>query len=167
MIREATPNDSPRIAEIHVFAWRCAYKEFIPMDFLINEMTVKSREKKFHEYLSDVNNSDETYVYEESNIVKGFLTMGDCRDDDKTNETFELMGIYIDPLFQRQHIGTQFVDYCIKNAVERGKKEITLWVFEKNTNSIAFYKKMGFELDGKTELRERYKENIIRMRIGL
>jgi N-acetylglutamate synthase-like GNAT family acetyltransferase len=123
MIREANVNDCPRIAEIHVFGWRCAYKEFISTEYLINKMTVKYREEKFIEYLSDKNNNDKTYVYEENNIIKGFMTIGDCRDEDKNNKTFELEGIYIDPLFQRQHIGKQFVNYCINEAKNKKKEK--------------------------------------------
>ena len=55
MIRKACINDSSRIAEIHVFSWRFAYKEFISMDFLINEMNVKKRDKIFHKDLSEEN----------------------------------------------------------------------------------------------------------------
>jgi hypothetical protein len=55
MIREAILKDCPRIAEIHIFGWRCAYKEFISIEYLINKMTVRNREEKFIEYLSNKN----------------------------------------------------------------------------------------------------------------
>ena len=163
MIREACVNDSSRIAEIHVFSWRFAYKEFISMDFLINEMTVKKRDEYFQKDLSEENKNIKTYVYEESNIIKGFMTIGECRDDDKNIETFELCGIYIDPLFQRQYIGKKFVKYCEEEALKKSKKEIILWVFEKNNESIKFYRKMGYEIDGKTKEMQKFNENAIRM----
>jgi GNAT superfamily N-acetyltransferase len=163
MIRKAILEDCPRIAEIHVFGWRCAYKEFISIEYLINKMTVKGREEKFIEYLSNKNGKEETYIYEENNIIKGFMTIGDCRDNDKTNETFELEGIYIDPIFQRQHIGTRFVNYCVEKAIDKNKKEIILWVFEKNKGSIEFYKRIGFEPDGINKLLELLNEKAIRM----
>ena len=163
MIREANLNDCSRIAEIHVFSWRCAYKEFISMEFLINKMTVNKREKVFLQFLSDQNSNNKTYIFEENNIIKGFMTIGDCRDNDKGEKTFELDGIYIDPLFQRQKIGTKFVNLCIEEALKRKKEEITLWVFEKNTNSIKFYEKMGFKRDGQIKLMELFKKNAIRM----
>jgi ribosomal protein S18 acetylase RimI-like enzyme len=164
MIRAADIKDSSRIAEIHVFGLRCAYKEFLPMDFLVNEMTVKLREKKFKEYLSEKNDNNKTYVYEENNIIKGFMTIGNCRDEDKNYLTYELWTIYIDPLFQRQNIGTQFVDYCINEAIKIGKKEITLWVFEKNNKAIEFYKKLGFEFDGKIQTTDYFNEKEIRLK---
>jgi GNAT superfamily N-acetyltransferase len=162
MIRKATIDDCSRIAEIQVFSWRCAYKEFIPLDFLFNKMTVKEREEKHKEYLSVDNKTNEIYIYEEDNIVKGFMTIGDCRDDDKDSNTFELYGIYIEPLFQRQHIGARLVEYCIQEAIKENKREIALWVFEKNKDSIEFYKKMGFSPDGKIKIYETFNERAIR-----
>jgi ribosomal protein S18 acetylase RimI-like enzyme len=159
MIREADIKDISRMAEIHVFGWRCAYKDFIPMNFLINEMTVKHREEKFREYLSEENDNNKTYVFEEKNMIKGFMTTGNCRDEDKNDSTYELWAIYIDPLFQRQNIGTQFVNYCKKEAINKGKNEITLWVFEKNNKAIEFYKKKGFEFDGKKQIIKYFDEN--------
>ena len=125
-------------------------------------MTVKNREEKFIEYFGVNEKTDETYVYEEDYIVKGFMTIGNCRDDDKDHNTFELWGIYIDPLFQRQHMGARLVDYCVNEAIKRNKKEIVLWVFEKNKDSIEFYKKMGFLPDGKSRIYESVNEKGIR-----
>ena len=167
MIREAHINDCPRMAEIHVFGWRSAFKGFISGEYLINKMTVKTREESFRQYLLNTEVKDKTYIYEEDSIIKGFLTIGDCRDDDKNEETFELMGIYVEPLFQRQKIGTKLTDYCIEEARKQNKKEITLWVFEKNEDSIRFYEEMGFKIDGKVKMMERYNENAIILRMGL
>jgi ribosomal protein S18 acetylase RimI-like enzyme len=163
MIRVANIEDSSRMAEIHVFGWRFAYKDFISLDYLINKFTVKIREEQFREFLSIKNDNEKNYVYEDQNIVMAILTIGNCRDDDKDIETFELMGIYVDPLFQRQKIGTKLVDYCIKEAISKNKKEITLWVFEKNVESIKFYESMGFNKDGKKKLMEYFNEYAVRM----
>ena len=167
MIRKALTSDCPRIAEIHVFGWRCAYKDFIPLDHLFNKMTVKNYEEKFIEYLSSDTKTNETYVYENENIIKGFMTVGDYRDNDKDKDTFELYGIYVDPVFQRQNTGTKLVDYCIKEAFKKNKKEVVLWVFEKNKGSIEFYKKMGFTPDGETKMYDLLNEKAIRLNRSL
>ena len=164
MIRIANIEDSSRMAEIHVFGWRCAYKDFIPLDYLYNKFTVKVREEKFREYFSIKHDNEEIYVYEHQNIVKAFLTIGNFRDDDdKDKKIFELMAIYVHPLFQRQKIGTKLVEFCIKEAISKNKEELVLWVFEKNKESIKFYEKMGFKKDGKKKLMEFFNEYAIRM----
>jgi ribosomal protein S18 acetylase RimI-like enzyme len=163
MIREASVEDSSRMAEIHVFGWRCAYLNFISMEYLFNKFTVKVREDKFNEFLSIRDNFSKTYVFEENNIIKAFMTIGNCRDEDKNEKTFELWGIYVDPIFQRQKIGTQLVNYCINEAKDKNKAEIILWVFEKNNSSIEFYERMGFIRDGRNKIMESYNEKAIRM----
>jgi ribosomal protein S18 acetylase RimI-like enzyme len=127
-------------------------------------MTVNIRTGKFIELLNnEIENNNNTYIYESGNIIKGFMTTGDCRDDDKNEQTFELGGIYVDPLFQRQHIGTELVKKCIEEAKSKNKTEITVWVFEKNKNSIEFYEKMGFKKDGKIKTIEAFDEKAIRL----
>jgi len=163
MIRKADISDCSRLAEIHVFGWRCAYKDFIPLSYLFCTMSVKKHYEMFLGFLNAENRTDETYVFEERNIIKGFMTLGNCRDDDKDESTFELQGIYVDPMFQRQKIGTIFVDFYIDEAIKRGKKEITLWVFDKNIESRLFYQKMGFIEDGKSKTIESVNEIAIRM----
>lgn len=163
MIREANINDSSRLAEIRVFAWRCTYKDFISLEELYNKMTVKNCEEMFNKWLSESTDKSTIYVYEENNIVKGYMIIGNCRDEDKNDLTYEIWAIYIDPLFQRQNIGTQFVNYCLKEAKNKDKKEITLWVFEKNINTIIFYEKMGFVKDGNINTIEYFNENEVRM----
>ena len=163
MIRLAKIEDSSRMAEINVFGWRCAYKHFISLEYLFKDFTVKNREKKFIEILSIENNPGKTYVFEENNIIKACMTIGNCNDKDKNEKTFELRAIYVDPLFQRQNIGRKLLNFCFEEAINKKKEKITLWVFEKNEESIKFYEKMGFFANGKEKMHEKLKENEIRM----
>jgi GNAT superfamily N-acetyltransferase len=151
------------MAEIEVFGWRCGpYKEFISIEYLINRMAVKKRGEMFEGHLSENITTDKTYVYEENNIIKAYMVIGNCRDDDKDEKTFALEGIFVDPLFQRHKIGTRLVNYCETEAKSRGKKEIVLWTFEKNGNSINFFEKAGFKRDGKIKIIEAFNERAIR-----
>ena len=167
MIRKAVVNDSPRIAEIHVFGRRCALIEFIPIDDLFIKWTVKERDEKWKEYLSgkDLYYDDygEIYVFEENDIIKAFMGISDCGDEDKKEKALDLQVIYVDPLFQRQRIGTQLMNFYMKEAMKKSKKEVVLWVYEKNIKAINFYKKMGFIFDGKFEIDEKFNERTLRM----
>lgn len=51
------------------------------------------------------------------------------------------------------------VNYFIKTATEENKREVTLWVFEKNINAIKFYSKMGFVPDGEKRNCEVFNDN--------
>jgi len=149
--------DIPRVAEIHVFGWRCAYRGIVPDEILFNVMSVAKRIEKFEVFLRDTEGTWSTsgnFVYDDG-IVKAFLTIGPCRDEDR-QDAFELGGIYVDPCLQGQGIGTALALYCEEIAAARGYKDICLWTFEKNAAARTFYEKLGYALDGATQFLERY-----------
>ena len=152
MIRPMQLSDVPRVAEIHVFGWRCAYRGFIDDQHLFCNMLVAKRIERFTEYLNDAANTNENYVYDDG-IVKAFLTIGPSRDEDKP-AAFELCGLYVDPCMKGQGIGTALAQYCEEIAAKRGYSEIFLWTFEQNAPTRAFYEKLGYVLDGATQIVE-------------
>jgi len=159
MIRAMQASDIPRVAEIHVFGWRCAYRGIVPDQHLFNTMLVSKRMERWAEILQrkDTECSNwgcENYVYDDG-IIKGILTIGPCRDEDKPN-AYELGGIYVDPCMQGQGIGTILAQHCEKIAAQGGYKELCLWTFEKNTAARGFYEKLGYVHDSKTQIVEPY-----------
>ncbi|MCL2321749.1 MAG: GNAT family N-acetyltransferase [Oscillospiraceae bacterium] len=150
MIRPVKISDVSRIAEIHVFGWRCAYKGIVSDDFLFNKMLVSKQISYFS--VAILNNIEESYVFDDG-IIKAFLTIGACRDEDKS-KTFELWGIYVDPFMKRQGIGSKMVHYCERIAIQRRFDEVCLWVLEKNINARKFYEKLGYFPDGKRKFIE-------------
>ncbi len=99
-----------------------------------------------------VNCTEESYVFDDG-IIKAILTIGVCRDDDKSN-SFELWGIYVDPFMKRQGVGSKMVQFCEEKAIERGFKEICLWVLEQNMSARMFYEKLGYLPDGNNKFIE-------------
>jgi putative acetyltransferase len=76
--------------------------------------------------------SAETYVYEEKDIIKGFVSL--CDDT--------LAAIFVSPDSQGAGIGTQLM---IKAKDIRGN--LSLKVYKENIKSIEFYKKCGFDIE--------------------
>jgi ribosomal protein S18 acetylase RimI-like enzyme len=144
MIRLMQITDVPRVAEIHVFGWRSAYRGIVSDEFLFNKMIVSQRMISFENAVN--NHTEENYVFDDG-IIKAILTIGACRDTDKMN-SFELWGIYVEPFMKRQGIGNKMVNHCEKKAIERGFNEVCLWVLEKNVNARLFYEKLGYYPDG-------------------
>lgn len=147
-IRKATIEDASRLAEIHVYGWRCAYSTFLEERYLYGKMVVSKRIEAFTNALTS--NSEEVYVLVDNGSIKGFLIFGPARDRDKLN-SFELWGVYVEPTFQRMGFGRHLVNYCVDQARQRGYNEIVLWVFTKNSDSRIFYERLGFTPDGRTE----------------
>lgn len=144
-IRPMEIRDIPRVAEIHVSGWRGAYRGIVPDEILFGRMSVQRSMGRFAMHLG--NGSEiEHYVYDDG-IIKGFIAICPCRDEDVVN-TFELGGIYIEPVMQRGGIGREMEKFCEKAALESGYCKICLWVLKENNASRAFYEKMGYAFDG-------------------
>jgi ribosomal protein S18 acetylase RimI-like enzyme len=152
IIRRATPEDAARLGEIHVFGWRMAYRGLVSDEILFGKLRVVKRAEAFRKVLEE--GSEETYVAESEGILRGFMTIGDCRDPDKGPDAFELWGIYVDPCFLRGGYGSRLLQFCEAEARSRGRSELLLWVFEENPRARAFYEKQGLCPDGKRQLIE-------------
>lgn len=145
MIRRAVVEDAGRIAEIHVFGWRSAYRGIVSDSYLFGKTSVGKRIESLSRTLSE--NIEETYVFEEESIVKAFMTIGASRNQDKKN-AFELWSIYVDPLLTGKGIGTQMIHYCEDCAKNRAYQENILWVFKDNIKTRKLYENLGYRFDG-------------------
>jgi GNAT superfamily N-acetyltransferase len=159
MIRQAKKEDAARMAEIHIFGWRSAYRGIVDDDYLFAKLSVAKRIIKFEKAIEE--GKENNLVFEEDGIIKAFMTIGKCRNDDK-KEAYELWGIYVEPLMKRNGIGRTMINYCEDIARENGHKENVLWVLKDNIASRAFYEKMGYIADGKEEYLDHIKAIEIR-----
>jgi len=150
-IRAMKKEDMPRCAEINVFGWRSTCRGIVSDEILFNRMSVSSTIAQLEDYLKK-NDNTENYVFDDG-IVKAFMSIGVCRDEDKPN-AFELWGIYVEPLMEIQGIGFVMVNFFEKRAIEQGYGEICLWILEKNRDLRYFYEKLGFYADGTSKFLE-------------
>lgn len=58
----------------------------------------------------------------------------------------EIDHLYLDPAFHRQGLGRAFVDHA-KAQSDR----LELWTFEANTGAQAFYERLGFQVEKRTD----------------
>lgn len=149
MIRKATTEDANRMAEIHVFGWRFAYRNLVSDEFLFKKLEVVKRAALFKQAIEE--HIEDNYVFEENGITKALMAIGPCRDNDKKG-SFELWGIYVDPLWTRGGIGSRMMEFFEQRALELGYKDIYLWVLEGNCIGINFYTKSGYQPDGTKKL---------------
>lgn len=151
-IRLAVPADAPDMAKILSCSWIAAYRSIIPIHAIEKQNTARlalfqriiTNENDSHYIISVDGNSVGTFCIapprEEHIPVKN--------DSGIDDSSYELHGIYLDPAFFRQGIGTAAMDFAIAKAQHIGKKQMILWVFEDNTNAIRFYQSCGFATDG-------------------
>ena len=144
-IRYADINDSKILGYIHAQSWKTAYKTIIPYSILDN-ISAQKREKYFHKVLFE--KSEENVLIFSGNDPVGFITLGECRDEDLDSSWGEIWGIYLLPSHWNQGIGTELINWGINVLQSRGYGKVSLWVLEKNINARKFYEKLAFSHDG-------------------
>lgn len=78
------------------------------------------------------------FVYE-NNSIKGFCGIYFC-----SKNTAEIGPIAVDKRFLKKHIGSKLLEYVLNFAKEKGVKECTARVLEKNLNAVKFFTDKGF-----------------------
>lgn len=84
-----------------------------------------------------------------NNMIIGFSCYVESRDSD-LEDTGEIMAVYILKDYQGLGIGKRLMDACYKELSNFSK--LSLWVLRSNNKAVAFYKKQGFNADGKSKL---------------
>lgn len=144
-IRYAKVSDARALAEIHVNSWQKAYKGIIP-DEVLKNITVEKREKYFTKVLTE-RTEDDAIIFKNNEAV-GFITIGKCRDKDKTKDYGEVWGVYLLPDYWRKGVGCKLIKWGLEELRKRDYKKVTLWVLEKNSKARNFYEKIGFNYYG-------------------
>lgn len=148
--RRATPDDAPALAKVHIDSWRAAYRGLVP-DSYLDKLDYGRRAERFRESLST--SGEETYIAEQDGEAIGFLTLGACRDEDMDQATTgEIWGIYLAPAHWRKGVGRALCQEAERMLKSRGYTQITLWVFEGNSQARRFYEAMGFAPDGASKV---------------
>lgn len=141
LVRPATLDDTRGIATVHVRGWRAAYGGILPRDFL-DKLSVDEREARWRRNLGET--TALTFVAEEAGAVIGWASVGRCRDEDATPELGELWAIYVEPGRWRGGVGRALWEWGRGRLVERGAREVVVWVLEANHPARRFYETVGF-----------------------
>ena len=152
-IREAEPKDARAIAEVHVRAWRAAYRGQLTDDYL-DGLTVEDRLDQHRQSLEQPMAEWRTWVSEEAGGVVAFAVTGPSQDADADPKTGELYAIYLQPDRVGTGVGRELFAHAIDDLRARGFRTATLWVLETNERARRFYEVAGWKTDG-TETSER------------
>ena len=145
MLRKATIQDIPRIAEIIVFGKRVAYRSIFNDDIgSFNRLQVIHI---IEEYQKDTMLIDNMIVYDDG-ILKGVINRMFAGD------SIELCEFYIEPFFKGMGIGKELIQYVISEAQSANVKRIFSWVIKDNLPARRFYETNGFKESGETRLIE-------------
>ncbi|MBW4507590.1 MAG: GNAT family N-acetyltransferase [Scytonematopsis contorta HA4267-MV1] len=142
IIREATHDDVPAIAKVHVDTWRSTYKGIVPDEYLAS-LSYERREKNWHQIFNNsLENGDFTYVAEEkSGQIIGFANGGLERTGDSVYKG-ELNAIYILQSSQRKGVGRKLFSTVIEKLNQIDIHSMLVWVLDDNF-ACRFYEALG------------------------
>lgn len=144
-IRKATTADASRLAEILVFTKRMNYRSIFqddPVSF--GEIQVLPIALAYLEHPESLEN---IWVYDDA-FVKGMIHIEGTRIEE----------LYVDSFFASMGIGAQLIEFAL-----RERNADWLWVLEKNSRAIKFYKRHGFVLTKEFAYQEGTTESIVKM----
>ncbi len=145
LIRQATPADVARVAEIEIFNYRLNFYPIFQNDwFYFDEKQVPKEMKRYETEEGLLQN---TYVYVEG-VVKGFIQL----DGSKVAKLF------VEPVLQGNGIGAKLLEYAVAE-----KQANHLWALEKNEKAIRFYERHGFHVTEEKKLEEGTTEYLVRL----
>ena len=131
-------------AYVHYTAWQEAYEGIVDRSFL-DRLSVEKCEEIARKFRTD------NLVAVDGDRVVGFAAYGKARDEDLEN-TGEVSAIYILADYYSKGVGYRLMQEALSRLSEYPQVEV--WVLKDNVRAISFYKKCGFEFDGKEQALE-------------
>jgi 3-deoxy-manno-octulosonate cytidylyltransferase (CMP-KDO synthetase) len=142
--REATIEDIPQIAVVHVRSWQKSFAGIAPQEYL-DKMSVENRIEKFEKAFSQ-NSFYKMFVAETSaKGIVGFADFGKAPGENSSEA--DLYAIYFLQEFQRKGIGGNLFRRCQKEMSANGFNSMSLDALEKSPYR-KFYEKMGGRVVG-------------------
>jgi ribosomal protein S18 acetylase RimI-like enzyme len=147
LIREATLDDVPGVARIHVDTWRTAYRGLMPAAFL-SGLSYADRERIWAQNLSNSARRSFLLVAEApTGLIVGFACGGPERTR-RIDYRGELYALYVLEMFQRQGLGRALMRATATAMLEGGLESMLIWVLADNRPARRFYESMGGILVG-------------------
>jgi len=141
LIREATTDDVPGLARVHVDAWRTTYPGIIPAEHLA-QLSYERSEARWRDHLAGMDGRRFAYVADDAGRVIG-LTSGGPERDGLPGYDGELYGLYLLANYQRRGIGRALTLTVARRLLAEGFTAMVIWVLRDNLKARAFYEALG------------------------
>ena len=124
---------------VHCTSWQEAYRGIV-CDSYLDSMTVEATTARARQF------PENTIIAKDQERVVGFAVYGPSRDEDLT-DAGEVIAIYVLSEYYGRGIGYRLMNEAFSMLKEYDT--VFVWVLEKNERAIRFYKRYGFEFDGR------------------
>ncbi|GER89184.1 N-acetyltransferase [Dictyobacter vulcani] len=141
MIRQATLEDAPAIARVHVESWQSTYRGIIPDTYLDN-LSTAPRERMWTRILSATADTSIVLVaVDKAGEIVGFINGGRERDNDPVYNA-ELYAIYLLDSCHGHGTGRALTQALAAHLVQAGYSTMLVWVLADNP-TVGFYQHLG------------------------
>jgi ribosomal protein S18 acetylase RimI-like enzyme len=130
------------VAQIHVDAWRAAYRALLPAQYLAS-LSVDEREAMWREAIA-AGVPALLIAKDDDGAVRGWLSYGACRDEGAPHGQAEIWALYVSPDAWSTGAGRMLWQRARERMIEQGYTSCSLWVFAGNDRAIRFYRAAGF-----------------------
>ena len=144
-IRDARSADARAIAELHVAAWRAAYRGLMPDEYLA-ALSIEQRYDRWSNALSRPGPA-KLAVVQFGEEIAGFCSFGPTRDE-VPSDIAEIYSLNVHPDRWRLGAGRLLCEHAVREAAAREHAEMTLWVLKGNEGARRFYERLGYAHDG-------------------
>lgn len=164
VIRPFREGDAAEVAALHLQVWRDTYAGMCSQDYL-DAMQLQPRIAGWEARIAagaDAVGPDgivrraRLAVHAPTGRFAGFCTVGSGRDEQRPVEQ-ELTSLNVLAQFHGTGVARQLVEQTL------GEAAAYLWVVRENTRAQAFYRKLGFVVDGATKRDDELECDEIRM----
>jgi RimJ/RimL family protein N-acetyltransferase len=145
-IRYATVEDTDSLAKVYSNSFKKAFEGVIPNSILEEKFSFESIQKSMHKELEEGLPKNIIMFKDEKPI--GLLTFAKSKYEQLDDSCTEIWRIYLDPNYWDKNIGSELMNWGLKEIKENGYEKVILWVIEDNLRARKFYEKMGFKYDG-------------------
>lgn len=143
-LRRATADDAETMVRMHIRSWRESYSGLLPEDFFAErEAAIDAHIER--QRASNAGPVVPLLAYDPDGGLVGIAAAGPARDKDAPCG-LELYMLYTLRRVYGTGVGQALVDSLL------GRDAAYLWVLEGNPRAQAFYRRNGFERDGKRQL---------------
>ncbi|MBD7969280.1 GNAT family N-acetyltransferase [Paenibacillus gallinarum] len=162
-IRFVSNDDIPHIQSIAHETWIFTYQDIYPIDYIHNFLSkAYSYENLSRSVERDLQSAKRNFLIAEfNNEVVGYAQTRQVNE-----EEYELLRIYVRPVYHKQGIGNGFIQEFVQ--VLKPIKKLFAWVAKDNHIGRAFYEKRGFKeveemaetIDGNSKIQTKYELEI-------
>src|SRR5262245_19277381 len=142
LFRLALPSDAEAIGRVRVTAWRAAYRDFMPAEYLA-ALDPAGNLDSLRSALGSAEPPFVLKVLELDGEVVAFSALGAPRYE-AAPRTLELWALYVEPAHWRKGIGRELLLQSLQDARDRGQSTVELWCIKGNRAAIALYEAAGF-----------------------